>query len=141
MVQRAAARAANAVVIEVQKRLRRSGDVAELCCRRRGSRRQKRPRSASGRHGMRSVDGGDKGAADNECREGGRRKGKTLTGWYNRGEEEGVATAESLTHAGGGGGVVEVEMEMSRERVEVEGTAVGARHPLVDVRGERWVNV
>ena len=74
MVQRAAAGAAKAVVIEVKKqRLRRSGDVAEVCRRRRGSRRQKRPSSASGRHGVRSVDGGDKGAADNECREGGRR--------------------------------------------------------------------
>jgi hypothetical protein len=30
---------------------------------------------------LRRVDGGDKGAADNERREGGRRKGKTLTGW------------------------------------------------------------
>ena len=51
-----------------------------------------------------SVDGGDKGAAGNECREGGRRKGKTLTGWYNREEEEEAAAEEGLAHAGGGGG-------------------------------------
>ena len=69
-------------------------------------------------------------------------KGKTLTGWYDGVEEQEAAAEDGLAHAGGGGGgVVEVEMEMSRERVEVEGTAVGARHPLVDVRGERWVNV
>ena len=107
MVRCAAAAAANAVAVEVQKRLRRSGDVAELCCRRRGSRHQKCPTSAHWRHGVdeRCGDGGDKGAADNECREGGRRKKRnTLTELYNGvEEEEEVAAEESLAHAGGGG--------------------------------------
>ena len=86
--------------------------------------------SASGRHGVRSVDGGDKGAADNECREGGRRKGKTLTGWYNRGEEEGVQDIDFC--------IMSYDVGVEKPHSEIFNAAVSTLDSLLSTEGNSF---